>query len=305
MKIDLKTINLELTTRCNLRCPYCYRTIFGPIKNLDFDMNMLKNIPVEKLITCLLCGTVGDCIFYPHLKEFIKECYRRNPRLIISIHTNGTAHNSAWWKDLANILKNKIHYVVFAIDGFEDTHKLHRIGGSYKRTMSNMKAFIDAGGNAVWQFVVFKHNEHQLLEASTLSKKLKCDEFVVRKSFFFDETMEKPDEYFPNLKTRTEDGTSSNEKIHCRIDDGEVSILANGVVMPCCHMIERYKDRFRFTPLSLEDKHLDDIIKDGYIQKAWSMRYQEDFCTKCRSKKGSYSIEGYILESLRNRKGQK
>ena len=154
MKINLITVNLELTTRCNLRCPYCYRTMFGPVKNIDFDMKMLDNIPIEDIHKCFICGTVGDSCFYPNLKEFIKECYRRNPELHISMHTNGTAHNSEWWKDLASIFEERNHSVIFPIDGLEDTHKLHRIGGSYKKTINNMKAFIEGGGNAFWQFIL-------------------------------------------------------------------------------------------------------------------------------------------------------
>lgn len=295
------TLLFELTTRCNLRCPYCYRAKAGKIENIDFDIDLLKNIPLENIKGLTICGTVGDFIFYPKLKEFIKECYRRNPRLLMGFHTNGTAHNKKWWIDFADILKYKTHNVVFGIDGFEDTYKLHRIGGSYKRVINNMKTFIEAGGTASWQFIVFKHNEHQLTKASALARELGCEDFIVRKSFMFDGPMEKPD-CFPNLITRSEYGKKSNTKINCRIDDGEVSILANGDVMPCCHIIKKHQEYYDFTPLNLKRKHLDDIIKDGYIQKVGASRYEKDMCQQCRAEKRSYNLEQFVLEILKTRR---
>ncbi|HAW04571.1 MAG TPA: hypothetical protein DCW83_07785, partial [Saprospirales bacterium] len=41
---------------------------------------------------------------------------------------------------------------------------------------------ISAGGTAVWEFIPFAHNEHQLEEAERLSKEIGFSEFVIRKS---------------------------------------------------------------------------------------------------------------------------
>jgi hypothetical protein len=38
--------------------------------------------------------------------------------------------------------------------------------------MDNAKSFINAGGQAVWKFILFRHNEHQLLDVIKLSKDL-------------------------------------------------------------------------------------------------------------------------------------
>ena len=131
---------------------------------------------------------------------------------------------------------------------------------------------------------------------------MKCKDFIIRKSFLFDDKLEKPNEKFVDFKTRTEYGFSSNEEIKCRVDEGEVSILANGDVMPCCHMIKMHEKEFGFKALNLKTKHLNEILDDGYIQKIRSERYKRNFCQKCRAEKGSYKIEDFVLETLRNRK---
>jgi hypothetical protein len=51
--------------------------------------------------------------------------------------------------------------------------------------MENAQAFIDAGGNARWDYIVFAHNEHQVDEAESLSKKMGFEKFQFKKSARF------------------------------------------------------------------------------------------------------------------------
>lgn len=52
--------------------------------------------------------------------------------------------------------------------------------------MTNAKAFIDAGGRAEWDYLIFKHNEHQVDEAKELSNKMGFHSFVPKKSLGVD-----------------------------------------------------------------------------------------------------------------------
>lgn len=298
--MKVTTLNFELTTRCNLKCPFCYRASLGKkIEKIDFDVELLNNIPIEDIKNYIICGSVGDAIFYPQLHEFLIKSYDRNPKLEIVISTNGTAHSKDWWIDLTKILKSKNSILVFAIDGLEDTHKINRIGANYKRVIENMQTFIDHGGRAIWQFVIFKHNQHQLSEARKLSEKMGCKKFVVRSSFEYDNNYERPD-MISNLLTKSEIGSFTEEEIICRMDSGEVSILANGNVIPCCHAVARYDKRLGYKPSSLKDKHFNDIIKEGYVDRVWEKRYDLEFCQKCRGT-NNFSIEKLIIEWLKHR----
>ena len=55
--------------------------------------------------------------------------------------------------------------VVFGIDGLEDTSHIYRVNTSFKKVIENAEAFIKQGGLGTWQFIVFKHNVHQLESA--------------------------------------------------------------------------------------------------------------------------------------------
>ena len=47
--------------------------------------------------------------------------------------------------------------------------------------MTNVKSFIQAGGEAHWEFLVFKHNEHQVEEARNLAREMGFKEFYLKK----------------------------------------------------------------------------------------------------------------------------
>lgn len=63
----------------------------------------------------------------------------------------------------------------------EGTHEIYRQGTSFKKVIENATAFIKAGGQAVWQFIPYAHNEHQILQCIKLSKALKFKQFHLAK----------------------------------------------------------------------------------------------------------------------------
>jgi hypothetical protein len=55
----------------------------------------------------------------------------------------------------------------------------------FKKIMQNAEAFIQAGGRARWDYIVFAHNEHQVEEAEALSKSMGFEKFQYKKSARF------------------------------------------------------------------------------------------------------------------------
>jgi hypothetical protein len=102
----------------------------------------------------------------------------------VVVHTNGGARSTDWWRKLAHALPED-HRVVFALDGLEDTHHLYRVGTKYETVIKNAQAFIDAGGTAEWVFIKFKHNEHQVEAARSMSSDLGFKKFTVKNSSRF------------------------------------------------------------------------------------------------------------------------
>jgi hypothetical protein len=59
---------------------------------------------------------------------------------------------------------------------------LYRRNVKYATAIRNARAFVRAGGRAQWNFIVFKHNEHQVEQARALSKEYGFFNFLPRKT---------------------------------------------------------------------------------------------------------------------------
>jgi MoaA/NifB/PqqE/SkfB family radical SAM enzyme len=188
---DIRIVHLELTHRCNAACPMCARNIHGGAINPDMPLGELsltdiKTILLPEFVAGLkriyACGNYGDPIVAHDCIEVFRYLREQGPNLNLCLHSNGSARRPEWWRELAAIMKQGPHYLRFGIDGLEDTNHLYRRGTDWTTVMRSATAFIEAGGNAEWDFLVFRHNEHQVETARQLSQEMGFKEFFVRKT---------------------------------------------------------------------------------------------------------------------------
>jgi MoaA/NifB/PqqE/SkfB family radical SAM enzyme len=210
----------------------------------------------------LFTGTIGDPCTAPNLIDVIKLIRSKAPNLHIAIATNGGMKSANWWALLANALgPNSL--VTFAIDGLEDTNDIYRVNVRWKNVMSNTKAFIDAGGVAAWQYIVFEHNQHQVEQAREEAERLGFKKFTMRPSHRFkvDEMLGVDGRYgrdnipikpptdnqfvhkvmFVNKKEKFDlpkwFEKSNNTHIKCYVKEaGSVYIDYKGRILPCCFL---------------------------------------------------------------------
>ena len=190
---DLRSIHLEITNNCQASCPMCSRNIHGgldnPLINIhSWSLDMFTKIMTEELLNQVdsfyFCGNFGDPILNNDLLEMCEYAAKLAPTKQIRIHTNGGARSKNWWSALVKALP-KNHVVTFAIDGLSGTHELYRIGTTYSKVIENARAFINAGGNAEWAYIRFKHNEDQVDVAKLEAKQLGFKNFVMKDSSRF------------------------------------------------------------------------------------------------------------------------
>lgn len=187
---EIATVHLEVTERCNASCPQCARNINGGEVNpqlhdaeltLDDVKTILKPAFIKQLKRLYMCGNYGDPISARDTLEIFEYLRSQNAKMQLSFHTNASAKTPEWWSKLPAAM-GKSHYVVFSVDGLEDTNHLYRQGTVWKKIMENARAFIAAGGRARWDFIVFGHNEHQVDKARALSESMGFEKFNVKKS---------------------------------------------------------------------------------------------------------------------------
>jgi MoaA/NifB/PqqE/SkfB family radical SAM enzyme len=205
---EIDEYQIEITSFCNASCPQCPRNLNGsevnpfmPLVHLPLDVikSTFKPAYVKKLRQVFWCGSYGDPIMHPQFLEILQYFRDCSDSLWLYIHTNGGVHGPEYWSDMAKIIGTQ-GKIDFGIDGLEDTNHLYRQNVKFNKVIENAKAFIDAGGNAQWNFIVFEHNEHQVDEAKSISELLGFKSFVYRTTgrFFNHTTISEMDEW-PSL----------------------------------------------------------------------------------------------------------
>ena len=300
---NLNTINAELTNYCNASCPMCPR--------FDFDLNLIKSITnnshttletiknsigpkvLSQLKRFYSCGVLGDGSMNPEcleIYEYVKRCGNSH----LSLNTNGGARTTDFWKELAKLNVE----VTFSIDGLEDTNHLYRRNVKWDRLMNNVEAFMSAGGKANWDFLIFKHNEHQIEQAKVLSKKLgfidfrkkyttRWDDFNSDGDWIQRESIQVNDYKLEKVAKKIEatglhvtqkskiTDTFMTRKINCfsfHKNKSEIYIAANGDVSPCCWLgdlkIHEAKNIINdYTKVNINHCSLDEILSGDFFKE--------------------------------------
>lgn len=185
-------LQFELSSMCNALCLGCVRTDPNTFKNKKFTIPDKQYISFDTFKKILLapefksveelefCGTIDDPLMHPELLEFLDFAATVGSYNIM-LHTNASLRSKEYWKKLAQVLKkHRQHTVKFSVDGLEDTNHLYRQNTTWTKIMENARAFIEEGGRASWQYLIFPWNEHQLMSAKALSVEMGFYEFMSR-----------------------------------------------------------------------------------------------------------------------------
>ncbi len=239
---------LDLTNKCNGKCQFCPRNN-GFSKQIDppgeLDLNIFKKVfdkdYIKHVKNFVINGNLGEPILYSKLFDLLDYVRDNNPRAIIFISTNGSMRPTWWWKELAKRMSFQKHNMIrFCLDGLSDTHHLYR-GTNYNIVLRNLITYIKAGGRADWQFIIFKHNQHQLEKAKKVAKEIGCSGFATVVSRHYNERLERPTIW--DAKTKMERcAEECDAKTYCTpVENRHLYISHEGFLYPCCDF-GLYKD---------------------------------------------------------------
>lgn len=275
---DIRTVHVELTTRCNARCPMCMRNYRGYDYNsgypdVELTLAQFQHIFTPDFLRQLtgshlqsdsplrgvnFNGNLGDFALARDGADIVE--YIVSHGTTVNINTNGSLRNPAWWARMA--LPGV--QIGFALDGLADTHSLYRQDTDWTRVIENARAFIEAGGQAIWRFVPFDHNRHQEAECRQLARELGFTRFeniwdgrdtgpVFTRDGNYSHHLGKNDFHegrIPPIKILLDDHLQwfeqskdnipqdqPNIKYSCRhLKNQEIYLAADGTVYPCCFL---------------------------------------------------------------------
>jgi len=240
---DIKVLHLEPTDVCQAACPLCARETdpdFKKDRQHHLSMSQILKVfdkeKIQQLDKMFMCGNYGDPAAGKHTLDIFREFRKINPNIVLGMNTNGAIQTTFWWYELAKILNQPLDYVVFSIDGLEDTNATYRRNVNWNKLMSNARSFIDAGGSAHWDMLVYRHNQHQVDECEQLARDMGFTWFRAKVSKrSFTELLQFP------IGWRPIDKQTSSISCHA-LQEQSVYIGAQGNIGPCCWLGARQKD---------------------------------------------------------------
>lgn len=169
----IRVLQLEPTSRCDLRCPGC------PVSNFRVDRSyrgdrtatlplatMLRVVDQLPDLEKLLFYDFGEPFLHPEAIPFLREIRRRRPDVTVHTSTNGLAFAPGAIEALAG--EALADRVVFSIDGAsEASYRRYRRGGSFGKVRDALDALCAACDRAgtrdrvdvVWQYILFDWND--------------------------------------------------------------------------------------------------------------------------------------------------
>ena len=187
---SIEELHIEITNKCNAACPMCDRNIHGgpdrPGRGIsewsleDIDRVFNQELPNLKFV--YFCGTHGEPLSAKNLFEAIAAA--KNTGAKIEMFTNGSLRSKTWWEKLLSILGPEDR-ITFGVDGI-DTNHLYRQNTNINKIMENMYLCCKSDVEVRWDFLVFKHNEHEMEDCKRLAKELGVKHFRFRRTARFD-----------------------------------------------------------------------------------------------------------------------
>ena len=187
----VRRLHIELSSRCNASCPVCSRNFCGGPVVPDLELTelsladikrMVPNEIAKNLVGINYCGNVGDPGMAPDLIPILNYFSEQCPPIVQQIRTNGGMRNEKFWTELGEFFVKQpkgtgTHLfdqpgVVFSVDGLEDTNHIYRRGVKWEKLIANMRAYSATGATAIWEWLMFEHNQHQVDEAKALADEL-------------------------------------------------------------------------------------------------------------------------------------
>lgn len=241
------SISFEPTTSCNLRCPECpsgLRAFTRPTGMLQKDFFRQTIDEIHNELLYLIFYFQGEPYLNPSFLEMVR--YAADKKIYTATSTN--AHYLTD-ENARKTVESGLDRLIISIDGTtQETYKQYRVGGNLDKVIEGAKNIVKWKKElnsktpfVFFQFLVVKHNEHQIEEIKQLAKEIGVDEVRFKTAQVYDYEND-PNQLIPSISkysryTKNDDGTyTAKNKLANRcwkLWHSNV-ITWDGLVVPCC-----------------------------------------------------------------------
>ena len=274
-------LDMELTTGCNLKCPFCVQGSDNPPKvvHMSFDLvNQMLLEGYENSLKSVKLQYRGEPLVYPQFKELIK--LTKDSGIEVRFNTNGQLLN----RDLAEVLIScGVHKVIFSVDScIPSKYEKLRKGGKFITLLTNLMNLQllkerEKSDKPLVRIQAVKQELNKVEIENNIYQdyfKVYADEIGIEDEFDFYDNKQ---DYTPLPKW------------HCEQLWQRLFVLADGTVIPCCAGIDYKEDKI----YSVGNANTQSISEIWNSQKLRVMRevhragnsHAFEMCRKCRIRK--------------------
>jgi len=241
------SISFEPTTSCNLRCPECpsgLRAFTRPTGMLKKDFFSETIDQLSKELMYLVFYFQGEPYLNPDFLEMVK--YAAGKKIYTATSTNAHYLND---NNAKRTVESGLDRLIISIDGTtQETYQQYRVGGKldkvlegaanivrWKKELKSKTPFI------IFQFLVVRHNEHQIEDVKRIAKEIGVDEVRLKTAQVYDYEND-PNSLIPTIEKysrykKDKQGNyafKGNNANHCWRLWHDPVITWDGSVVPCC-----------------------------------------------------------------------
>lgn len=242
-----ESLSVEPASVCNLQCPEC--TLGGgrlQRPGLLMDINTFDNAlqPLTPWLVSCQFFLQGEPTLNPNLCQMISTAHRH--RIFTTVSTNGQTLTP---KLCSNLVTSGLDRLIISVDGTtQDVYEKYRVGGRLQAVINGISNMAEArhelgrhNPELTVQFIIFRHNEHQISQIKRLARQWGADH-VVLKTAQIENQIHAVEMLPQNPKysryRMNADGTISTKRqfsTNCFRLRSTMVVTANGDVAACCY----------------------------------------------------------------------
>jgi len=284
--------SIEPTTSCNLRCTECPTGMRSLSRAKGtMDLNVFRKI-LDKLSPDLIYLTLyfqGEPMLNPQFPEMVKLA--RDQRVFVSTSTNGH------YLDTENadlIIRSGLNHLIISLDGLDQqSYEKYRVNGDYQTVVNGIKRLVEAkkalhskSPFIELQFIVMRHNEHQMNQMRDFARQSGVDKLSFKTAQVYNFDSEST--IIPTVKEKSRyrqksDGSwvmANKIRNRCHRIWSSLVVTWDGKVVPCCY--DKNADHLAG---NLLDEPLSEIWKSqhhkAFRRQVLKNRSGIDICRNC------------------------
>jgi radical SAM protein with 4Fe4S-binding SPASM domain len=255
------------------------------------DLDVFRII-LEKLSPDLIHLTLyfqGEPLLNPHFSEMVQIARSRN--IFVATSTNGHYLND---ENAGKIIKSGLSHLIISLDGLDQqTYEKYRVNGDFQTVIDGIHQLVAArkaaNSNSPFielQFLVMRHNEHQLKQVKEFAKHLGVDKLSLKTAQVYNFDTESS--IIPTLKEKSRykqmpDGSyviAKKIRNRCHRIWSSIVVTWDGKVVPCCYdkNADHQSGNLLEEPLSALWKNQ---LYTTFRKKVLTNRSEIDICRNC------------------------